>query len=266
MTLPASPGISATRRQFVLAGLAGLLAPASLRNAALAAGHAVPARYAYVGTYTLGAPGGDSGAKSDGLYVLQVDLVTGALSIIQTVRSVNPSFVCLDPAQRHLYVIVETDDYDGQKQGAIESYRIDADSGKLTFLNRIGSGGHWPADLEVEPSSRFVIVGNYGGGNYVVAPIAADGSLKPLSHVYQNKGSGPNAQRQEAPHPHSVEYDPPGRYIATTELGIDKVQVFSLDTSERKLVLVSEASVAPGAGRATSRSTRAVPTCMSSTS
>ena len=248
MKRPTACESNVSRRQFVLRSTALLLAPAALPGAAIAAGNASPARFAYVGTYTLGAPGGDSGAKSEGLYVLRADPASGALTVIQSVPSVNPSFVCLDPTQRFLYVNVETDDYEGQKQGAIESYRVDPESGKLALLNRIGSGGHWPADLEVDPSGRFLIVANYGGGNYIVAPIAGDGSLKPISGVYQNSGTGPNAQRQEAPHPHSVEYDPPRRYIATTDLGIDKVQVFTLDTGAGKLILVSEASVAPGAG------------------
>jgi 6-phosphogluconolactonase len=81
-----------------------------------------------------------------------------------------------------------------------------------------------------------------------VAPIMADGKLSPLSDVYQNKGTGPHAQRQEAPHPHCVEFDRAGGYIATADLGIDKVQIFGLDTSAGKLTLVDEASVAPGAG------------------
>ena len=237
------------RRRFLLtsaAATAGLAAPGVFGNAWAAAG--MKARFAYVGTYTRGAPGGDSGAKSVGIYVMRVDPTTGALTTIQSVRSDNPSFVCLHPTQRYLYAVVETDDFEGKKQGGLESYRIDADSGKLTLLNRTGSGGHWPCDLEVDPSGRFLIAANYGGGNFVVAPIADDGSLDPLSDVHNNSGAGPNAERQESPHAHCVEFDPVGRFVATADLGIDKVQLFKLDTKGGNLSMVSEASVAPGAG------------------
>jgi 6-phosphogluconolactonase (cycloisomerase 2 family) len=60
------------------------------------------------------------------------------------------------------------------------------------------------------------------------------------------EGSGPNEQRQEAPHPHATTLDPAGRYIATADLGIDKVEVFELQ--EGKLAKVSEVSMEPGAG------------------
>ena len=45
------------------------------------------ARFAYVSTYTRGAPGGDSGAKSEGLYVLRVDPGSGALTGWVTITS-----------------------------------------------------------------------------------------------------------------------------------------------------------------------------------
>jgi len=80
----------------------------------------------------------------------------------------------------------------------------------------------------------------------VVLPIGADGSLgAPVDEVKQ-EGSGPNAQRQEAPHPHVVMYDPAGEYIATADLGIDKVETFALE--DGKLEKIGEVAMAPGAG------------------
>ena len=62
----------------------------------------------------------------------------------------------------------------------------------------------------------------------------------------RQQGSGPNAERQEAPHPHAVVFDPAGRYIATADLGIDKVEIFELQ--DGKLAKVSEVAMEPGAG------------------
>jgi 6-phosphogluconolactonase (cycloisomerase 2 family) len=89
-------------------------------------------------------------------------------------------------------------------------------------------------------------VANYIGGDFVVLPIETDGRLGPVSGVLKDTGTGPNKDRQEAPHPHSVVFDPDGRFIAAADLGIDKVQTFRL--ANGALERVSEASVAPGAG------------------
>ena len=241
-----------SRRRFMTStalGAASLAATAALPAAVGAGGGEREARFAYVGTYTRGAPGGTSGrANSVGIYVFRVSPGTGELSLIQSVPSANPSFVTLDPKERFLYAINEIDDYEGQKTGSVEAYAINAATGRLTFLNRVSSGGPIPAHLAVDPTGRYLVVGNYIGSNYVVLPLQTDGRLSPVSDSFMNTGSGPNKERQEAPHPHATTFDPAGRFIATADLGIDKVQIFRLDTGAGKLVLVDEAAVASGAG------------------
>ncbi|MBV8456805.1 MAG: lactonase family protein, partial [Acetobacteraceae bacterium] len=171
---------------------------------------------------------------------------TGALSPVQQVQSANPSFVALDPSRRFLYVINEIDDYEGQKSGSAEAYAIDPNTGMIKLLNRQSLDSPIPAHLAVDPTGHHLVVANYIGGDFVVLPIEADGRLGAVSGQIKDNGSGPNKERQEAPHPHSVVFDPAGRFIAAADLGIDKVQTFRL--TDGGLTRVSEASVAPGAG------------------
>jgi 6-phosphogluconolactonase len=208
---------------------------------------AEPANYAYIGTYTRDAPGGDSGkAHSEGIYVAEVDPDTGQLDLLQTVPSDNPSFLALSPDQRFLFAINEVADYEGKEVGSVEAYRIDQASGEVALINRQALPGPIPAHLAVDPSGKYLVVALYMGGSYVVLPIGGDGSLgAPIDEVKQ-QGSGPNEQRQEAPHPHATVFDPAGRYIATADLGIDKVEIFEL--RDGKLAKVSEVAVEPGAG------------------
>ena len=238
----APPEIS--RRRVLAAGALGV---ASLMLP-VAAGRAVGASgpiFVYVGSYTKNPPGGGSN-NPVGLSVLGFDPATGALSPVQQVQSANPSFVALDPARRFLYVINEIDDYEGQKSGSAEAYAIDPNTGMIKLLNRQSLNSPIPAHLAVDPTGHHLVVANYIGGDFVVLPIAADGQLGPVSGQVKDTGSGPNKARQEAPHPHSVVFDPAGHFIAAADLGIDKVQVFRL--SDGGLARVSEASVAPGAG------------------
>jgi 6-phosphogluconolactonase (cycloisomerase 2 family) len=180
------------------------------------------------------------------LSVFRLDPQSGALTPVQEVPSANPSFVALDPSKQFLYVTNEIDDYEGKKSGSIEAYAIDPDAGTLKLLNRQSLNSPIPAHLAVDPTGKYVVVGNYIGGDFSVLPIGSDGRLGPVSGVLKDTGSGPNKERQEAPHPHSVVFDPNGRFIAAADLGIDKVQIFRLINGG--LERVSETSVAPGAG------------------
>jgi 6-phosphogluconolactonase len=219
--------------------------------AAIAAGQplaaAESADYAYIGTYTRNAPGGDSGkAHSEGIYVAKVDPKSGQLELMQTVASDNPSFLALSPDQRFLFAINEVKDFEGKEAGSVEAYRIDEDSGEIALINREALPGPIPGHLEVDPSGKYLLIAIYGGGSYLVLPIGADGSLGAPSDEVVQQGSGPNEKRQQGPHPHIVKFDPAGRYVATADLGIDKVEIFELQ--DGKLAKVSEVAMAPGAG------------------
>ncbi|WP_052441653.1 lactonase family protein [Streptacidiphilus anmyonensis] len=66
-----------------------------------------------------------------------------------------------------------------------------------------------------------------------------------MSAAVQNTGSGPHP-RQDSAHPHAVVFDPDGRFLATADLGIDKVQVFRL--TDGRLEHVSETLLPRGTG------------------
>ncbi|MGH2616923.1 MAG: lactonase family protein [Thermomicrobiales bacterium] len=202
--------------------------------------------FAYVGTYTRGAPGGGGTLQPTGISIFSVDPSSGALTFVETVASDNPSWLALHPTQRFLYAVNETDDYEGEASGAVEAFALDPITGALSFLNRQSAQGLWPAHLAVDPNGNFAVSADYSGP-FVVLPIGADGQLAPASDVVQNTGSGPNEERQEASHPHAVVFDPAGQFLATADLGIDKIQVYRLDAAGI-LEPVGEASVTPGAG------------------
>lgn len=221
--------------------VAGIVMPVATGRAVGASG----LMYVYVGSYTKDPPGGGSN-NPVGLSVFRFDPATGALLLVQEVKSANPSFVALDPSRRFLYVINEIDDYEAKNSGSAEAYEIDPDTGMIKLLNRQSLSSPTPAHLAVDPTGQNLVVANYIGGDFVVLPIAVDGRLGPVRAVVKDIGSGPNQERQEAPHPHSVVFDPAGHFIAAADLGIDKVWVFRL--TDGGFARVSEASVAPGAG------------------
>jgi len=206
------------------------------------------ARFAYVGTYTRGAPGGWSAAARDeapvGVTVWSVGAGMGDLSLVQTVPIDSPSWVTMHPSQDFLYVLNEIQDYGGEKRGSIEAYGIDNETGELSFINRATTGGI-PAQIVVNPAGDYLAVATYTGATYEVLPIGDNGSLSEASSIAAQEGSGPH-RRQGSPHPHAVAFDQSGRYLATADLGTDWVKVFTYDGGN--LQEVSAVQMAPGSG------------------
>ncbi|RSZ45766.1 MULTISPECIES: lactonase family protein [unclassified Variovorax] len=232
------------------AGALAPLLPAHAQQAPATAGAATAApapRFAYLGTYTFDAPGGTAGGPaSKGIYVLAVQ--DGSWTPVQTVASANPSFLAVHPSQRFLYAINEIDTYEGLPTGTAEAYAIDERSGRLTLVNRqpLSLSGVIPAHLAVSPDGRALVVALYGGGAYNVLPIEADGKLGKVSGIEKETGSGPDAERQESPHPHMVQFDASGRRVLATDLGSDRVNVFTL--ADGKLAPVGRTAAQAGSG------------------
>ena len=207
-----------------------------------------PVKHAYVGAYTRGPMGGRATTAGAGISLCRVAPDTGALTVIATFPSDNPSFLALHPTLPVLYAVNETADHEERRRGSIVAYSIDRDSGHLSELNRQDSGGANPAHLAVAPSGQHLVVANYSSVTFSLFPLAVDGEVRPASDILHQSGSGPNRERQQEPHPHGIAFDPAGEFVALADLGTDRVLVQRIDPVTDRLLAVSEAATAPGAG------------------
>jgi 6-phosphogluconolactonase len=242
--MPNKPSRS-SRRYFLLTAGAGI-AGASLA----ASGIARPGRYpevkemlVYVGTYTSGG--------SEGIYILKLDLLSGKLSLLQTVKGVvEPSFLSIDRQRRYLYAVNETTEFDGKPSGAVSAFSIDQASGGLKFLDQVPSLGGAPCHIAVTNNGRYVLVANYMGGNVSVFPVRSDGGLDRSVNLVQHVGTGPNKERQESAHVHSITLDSKNNFAFVADLGIDKIMIYRFDDKTGKLEPNTPGSLVskPGAG------------------
>lgn len=204
---------------------------------------AAPGRLVYIGTYT-----GDS---SKGIYAFRFDEGSGALSPVGLVAETkSPSFLAVGPNRKFLYAVNEISSFEGERAGSVSAFSIDIQSGRLTALNAKSSKGDGPCHLAVDATGRFVAVANYGGGNFSLLPIGADGRLGDAVAILANGGSGPDKEHQEGPHAHAVVFDGRNRYLLGADLGLDRVFVYKFDPSTGSLGANDPSSVqlAPGAG------------------
>jgi 6-phosphogluconolactonase len=201
----------------------------------------------YVGTYT----GGNGDDKSQGIYLLDLDLKSGKLGTPRlAAEATNPSFLAIHPNRRFLYAVSEVGGADGQRSGAVLGFSIDQASGNLTPINHQLSRGNGPCHLVVDRAGKNVLVANYGSGSVACLPIDAAGRLSASSSFIQHKGVGTDPGRQEGPHAHSINLDAAGRFAVAADLGLDKVLVYRFDTEKGTLEANEPpfATVAPKSG------------------
>ncbi|MCE7072092.1 lactonase family protein [Dyadobacter sp. CY327] len=168
----------------------------------------------YIGTYT---------QKGEGIYVYEFDRSNLSFKEIQVMVNKNsPSFLEFHPNKKFLYTANEGN-------STVSSYAIDA-AGKLTTMNSKPSLGKGPCHVSVDPKGRFLYVSNYGSGQLGVYLINTDGTIGAVADSIQDKGLA-----SQKPHMHSVIPSADGKYIYASDLGIDKIMVYSIDAKTGKL-------------------------------
>jgi 6-phosphogluconolactonase len=112
------------------------------------------------------------------------DANRGSLDEIQTVTTLPESFignnttaeVQVHPSGRFLY---------GSNRGhdSIAVYAIDAETGRLTFVEHESTGGSTPRNFGLDPDGRYLLAANQASDSVVVFRIdAATGALTPTGH------------------------------------------------------------------------------------
>jgi 6-phosphogluconolactonase len=234
-----------SRREFVAASAVGLFAFARGADGLLSRPDSqADGELLYVGTYT-------EKTGSEGVYIVRFDRRSGKLTKIGAVNvGPNPSFLALHPNGRVLYAVNEVERFNGVAGGGVAAFAIANGTGNLTRLNAEPSGGAGTCYVSVDHSGRVVLLANYDGGSVTILPVEPDGSLDPSTQLVHHKGSGPNKERQEAPHAHSIIVDPSNRFALAADLGADRVFLYRLNLATKTLHRVEggEAVMPPGSG------------------
>ncbi len=171
----------------------------------------------YAGTYT-------RPNKSKGIYAWRFQPGTGKLTSIGLVgETESPSFLAVHPNHKFLYAVNEISNYKGEKAGSVTAFALDAKTGMLKALNTVSSRGDGPCHLAIDPTGKWLIVANYGGGSVAEYPVHADGTLGEASTFVQHTGSGLDPARQKEPHAHSAVLSPDGKLVFVNDLGLDKI-------------------------------------------
>ncbi|MDZ4031791.1 lactonase family protein [Kluyvera ascorbata] len=198
----------------------------------LAASAAAQTQYAWVGTYN---PNGE------GLYRFTVDGKTGELRDKALVSSLpNVAQLTVSQDGKTLYTASEVE------KGVVQAWRIAA-NGELRELNQVASGGAGPVYLSLTPDGRHLLVANYVSGSIAVLPVKEDGSLGDAVDVHQDQGPAGAARPAAAaegsfavsdhngPHAHMISADPSGKFVFSTDLGLDRIYQYRMDSASGKL-------------------------------
>jgi len=189
--------------------------------------------------------------RGEGVGLFAMDGVTGAMERLSMMPSrPNPSYLTVSPDGRTLYTVNELKEYCGVPGSLVSAYRLDRENGSMELLGSQFTTGMDACHVHLWQDGKWLLVSNYSGGSVAVFPVLENGAPGHASCVLRHAGSGVRPDRQEGPHPHQILPAPDGTHVYVTDLGLDRLCCYRLDTGTGWLIKDSWQDIAgiPGQG------------------
>lgn len=180
---------------------------------------------------------------SKGIYRLTLDTESGKLSKSELAAEIgSPGWITLTEDGKRLYAAGTLG-----RQPSIVAYAINGNELELINSQPIGDGG--AAHAAVNPTGKFLITAQYGGGSVGVFPLAKDGSVQPRSQLIKHEGgSRVVGNRQNSPHAHWTGFDAQNQFAFVPDLGLDAVVVYKINHKDGTLTSHGAGKCPPGGG------------------
>ncbi|HQK72136.1 MAG TPA: lactonase family protein [Bacteroidales bacterium] len=193
----------------------------------------------YAGRFTKG--------DEKGLYIFSFNPSNGSLKLkSQEDVGPSPSFFCFGRNNDLLYVINEVMEFKGAFGGGLTTLKLDTETGRpVEKLSEILVPYAGPCHISLSADGRHILIANYPNGSVVVIRLGSNGIPEAVTDTILYVKEEPDRS-----HAHMIKHDPAGKYIYVTDLGLDRIVTYTLDTINSKLVQTSDgiASLPQGSG------------------
>lgn len=190
----------------------------------------------YIGKYT--------GQGEKGLHIVDVDFSKKTFSTVsENDAGNNPSYFCISKKRGIIYAINEVGKMNGERAGGVTALKLDKNTGTANKLKDLAVPNGGPCYISLSPDEKFLLVANYGGGSIAVVKLDSEGLPSVVSDTIIFRG--PEGTRSRA---HMTAPGPDGKKIYLTDLGLDRVAIYDLDSNTGKLKNTGYASLAKGSG------------------
>jgi 6-phosphogluconolactonase len=181
----------------------------------------------FVGGYT------ETGEK--GLSLFNLNQEKGTLNLLSvTDAGPNPSYFCISKKHGLIYAANEVMDFKGSKGGGVTTLRYDSTTDSIKKLSEIAVPDGSPCFISLSPAEDFLFLANYTGGSIDVIKLDEEGIPLKITDAVLFEGVS---------HPHMITFDPAGKLVYLTDLGLDRISIYSFNSLTGKLQLIQNGIV-----------------------
>jgi 6-phosphogluconolactonase len=177
----------------------------------------------FAGTYT------EAGEK--GLYIFDLNLEKGTFNLLsQTDAGQNPSYFCISKKRGLIYAADEVMTFNGSKGGGLTTLNYDAKTAAVNKLNELTVPEGGPCYISLSPGEDYLLLASYSSSSVAVVKVDEKGIPERVTDTISFI-----AVEEKTSHPHMISFDPAGKKVYLTDLGLDRIVIYDFDTVSGKL-------------------------------
>jgi 6-phosphogluconolactonase len=177
----------------------------------------------FTGTYTEG--------PKKGFFIFDLNRETGTFKLVsESDAGPNPAYFCMSGGKGIIYAANEVGNFKGVKGGGVTAMSYDAATGTTKKIGDLPVPNGGPAYISISPDDGYLFLANYEGGSVAVVKLNDSGIPVSITDTIVFKAGDGTVS-----HPHMVSFDPAGKRVYLTDLGLDRVVAYSFDAVSGKL-------------------------------
>jgi 6-phosphogluconolactonase len=170
-------------------------------------------------------------AGQKGLYLFDLNPVQGTFKLLSNADAgPNPSYFCISKKRELIYAANEVMEFNGVKGGGLTTLKYIPETGVFEKVNDLMVPNGGPCYISLSPDENYLFFANYSSSSITVVKLDEKGIPEQVTDTISFKGN-----EGQISHPHMISFDPAGKKVYLTDLGLDRIVIYDFDATSGHL-------------------------------
>ena len=161
----------------------------------------------------------------NGFYVFDLNRETATFKLLsETDAGPNPSYFCISKKKGLIYAADEVMEFNGVKGGGVTALKYNSETGGVEKVKDLVVPDGGPCFISLSPAEDYLLMASYSSSSIAVVKLDDKGIAERVTDTISfavNDG--------KVSHPHMISFDPAGKKVYLTDLGLDRIVIYDFD-------------------------------------
>jgi 6-phosphogluconolactonase len=165
----------------------------------------------------------DNGGK--GLFVFDLNRDQGTFKLLSEADAgPDPSYFCISKKKGLIYAADEVMEFNGATGGGVTALKYAQETGNIVKVKDLLVPDGGPCFISLTPAEDYLLMASYSSSSIAVVKLDDKGLPEKVTDTISfpvNAGA--------VSHPHMISFDPAGKRVYLTDLGLDRIVIYDFD-------------------------------------